>query len=48
LPRLQDYQGPVSVPELQGTLESINSTIMDLDANLEVTQEGLELTTEAT
>ncbi|MBN2151337.1 MAG: Snf7 family protein [Candidatus Lokiarchaeota archaeon] len=44
---LQDLKGTVSVPELQSTLESINSTIMDMDANLEITQEGLELTTEA-
>ncbi|MEX2683211.1 MAG: Snf7 family protein [Candidatus Sigynarchaeota archaeon] len=44
---LQDLKGTVSVPELQSTLESINSTIMDMDANLEITQEGLELTNEA-
>jgi len=44
---LQDLKGTVSVPELQGTLESINSTIVDMDANLEITAEGLELSNEA-
>ena len=44
---LQGMKDTVSVPEMQGTLESINSTIMDMDANLEVTAEGLEMTTDA-
>lgn len=44
---LQGMKETVSVPELQSTLDSINSTITELDASLEVTQDGLELTTDA-
>jgi exonuclease VII small subunit len=41
---LVDIKGNISVPELQSTLESINSSITDLDSSLEVTKDGLELT----
>lgn len=43
---LQGIKDTVSVPEMQSTLESINNTITDLDSNLEVTAEGLELSTD--
>ncbi len=37
----------LNVPEIQSTLDSINNTITELDMNMEVTQEGLQLTTDA-
>ena len=44
---LKDLSTTVSIPELQESLNSINTTISELDTNLEVSQEGLELANDA-
>ncbi|MHA1683623.1 MAG: Snf7 family protein [Promethearchaeota archaeon] len=44
---LQNMKASISVPELQESLDSINQTIAEMDANLEITQDGIEISTDA-
>ncbi|MFX0100602.1 MAG: Snf7 family protein [Candidatus Hodarchaeota archaeon] len=44
---LQNMKESINVPEIQETLDSINSTITDMDVNLEFTTEGIEMATDA-
>lgn len=44
---LQNMKETISVPEIQETIDSITSTMTDLDTNLEITTEGIQLATDA-